>query len=105
MKASESLRINVSPTEDDDDILQNLYIVRAIVNGALKKDPELKALLASEEQYRGNVTKKEEKMLIDPLRTMAVISQTQGSKAWEGLLTDGTSSSLLGPSILIVFSV
>ena len=105
VRASKYLRRNILPDDDDDEILQNLYQIRAIVKQALEEDPELKDHLASEEEYRGNVTKKGEKMFIDSLRTMAANSVTQGIKAWKGLLTDGTSSSLLGPSILIVFSV
>ena len=103
--AVDDLILTIHPSHNDKTIKRKLKTVWAIVNGALEEDPELKDHLASEEEYRGNVTKKGEKMFIDSLRTMATNSVTQGIKAWKGLLTDGTSSSLLGPSILIVFSV
>ena len=103
--AADELSYFIRPGHDDNKMKRKLKIVWAIVNGALEEDPELKDHLASAEEYRGNVTKKGEKMFTDSLRTMAANSDTQGSKAWEGLLTDGTLSSLLGPSILIVFSV
>jgi hypothetical protein len=74
------------------------------VHDALEQDPELKQQLASRDEFRANVTKKGEKNFIDSLRAMAANSETQESKAWEGLFTDGTLF-YFGPSILIVYSV
>jgi hypothetical protein len=103
-KAHKTLRKIISPKDDDDEIRDSLRIVRMIVNGVLEQDPELKELVASEEKYYDNVTRRGEKIFIDSLRAMAANSETQGSEAWEGLFTDGTLF-YFGPSILIVYSV
>ena len=103
-KASKSLRKNISPKDDDDEILDALNHVWIGVKGALAQDPKLKGRLASEEEFRDNVARKGEKTFIGSLRAMAADSDTQGSKAWEVLFEDGTSFSL-APSILIEFSV
>jgi hypothetical protein len=94
-KASKSLRRIISPTDDDNEILDSINVVRTIIKDALQKDPELKKRLASEEEFRANVTKKGEKTFIDSLRAMAANSNAQGSKAWEDLFEDGTSFSLI----------
>jgi hypothetical protein len=101
---SKSLRKIISPNDDDNEILQTLNAVWFLVQSALKQDPELKGHLASEEEYRANVTREGEKMFIDSLRAMAANSDTQGNKAWKELFQNGTLFSL-GPSILILFSV
>jgi hypothetical protein len=103
-KASKSLRKNVSPDDDDSEILDNLNVVWLKVHEALELDPGLKEDLASEEEYRANVTREGEKNFIDSLRAMAANSDTQGNKAWKELFQNGTLFSL-GPSILILFSV
>ena len=103
-KATKSLRRCIYPKDDDNEILNVLNVVRTIVQDALKQDPELKEHLASEVEFFANVKRKGEKIFIDSLRAMAANSDTQGSKAWEGLFNDGTSFSL-SPSIPIVFSV
>jgi hypothetical protein len=102
--ACKYLRRNVLKDDDDDDILDALEVVHMVVNDALEQDPKLKDRLASEEEFRDNVTRKGEKNFIDSLRAMAANSDTQGSKAWHELFEDGTSFSL-DPSILIEFSV
>ena len=106
-KASKYLRRIKFPKEEDDDdeiLDDSLSLVWVLVKGALETDSELKEHLASEEEYFANVKRKGEKIFIDSLRAMAANSDTQGSKAWEGLFNDGTSFSL-SPSIPIVFSV
>jgi hypothetical protein len=103
-KVSKSLRRNIYPKDDENEILKVLNVVRTIVQDALKQDPELKEHLASEVEFFANVKRKGEKIFIDSLRAMAANSDTQGSKAWGGLFNDGTSFSL-SLSILIVFSV
>jgi hypothetical protein len=100
-KVSKSLRKNISP--DDDEILDALNYVWFGVKGALEQDPKLKEYLASEKEFRDNVTRKGEKNFIDSLRAMVTNSDTQGSKAWADLFEDGTSFSF-GRSILIEFS-
>ena len=99
-KASKSLRKNISPKDNDDDILDNLTVVWWLVKGALEQDPKLKECLASEEEFCDNVTRKGEKTFINSLKAMAANSDTQGSKAWDNLFEDGTSFSC-GPNILI----
>jgi hypothetical protein len=99
-KAFKFLKRNISPEDDDDDILDYVWTG---VKGALKQDPKLKEYLASEKEFRDNVTRKGEKNFIDSLRAMATNSDTQGSKAWADLFEDGTSFSF-GRSILIEFS-
>jgi hypothetical protein len=103
-KAHKSLRKIISPKDDDDEIRDSLGHVYISVKTALQQDPKLKELVASEEKYYDNVTRRGEKNFIDSLRAMAANSETQGSKAWEGLFTDGTLF-YFGPSILIVYSV
>ncbi len=103
-KASKLLRKNISPKDDDDEITDALIYVWFGVKDTLKQDPKLKKYLASEEEFRDNVTRKGEKNFIDSLRAMAANSDTQGSEAWEDLFEDGTSFPL-GPSILTEFSV
>jgi hypothetical protein len=103
-KACKSLRRLIFKDDDDDEILGALEHVWIGVKGALEQDPKLKERLASEEEFRDNVTMKGEKSFIDSLRAMAANSDTQGSKAWHKLFEDGTSFSL-DPSILIEFSV
>ena len=103
-KVAKSLRKNILPTDDDDEIRDSLKYVWVNVQDALENDPELKKCLAGKEEFYANVTKKGEKKFIDSLRTMAANSDTQGSKAWEDLFEDGTSFAL-GPSILILFFV
>ena len=94
-KASKSLRRIVCKDDDDDEIMNSLDIVQTIVQGALKGNPKQIEHLASNEEFRDNVTKKGEKYFIDSLRAMATNSETQGSKAWEDLFEDGTSFSSL----------
>ena len=101
-KACKYLKKHVSSDEDDDEILDALKYVYLDVHDALKLDPELD--LASEEDFRANVTRKGEKMFIGSLRAMATNSVKQGSIAWEDLFQDGKSFSF-GPGILIVSSV
>ena len=103
-KAAKSLRRIIYPKDDDDEIRNSLKHVWTNVHDTLEQDPELKMHLASRDVFRTNVTRKGEKNFIDSLRAMATNSDSQGSKAWESLFTDGTSFSLC-PSILIVFSV
>jgi hypothetical protein len=102
-KVSKYLRQIIFP-KGDDEILDVLQVVRTLVKGALEQDPKLKEHLASEEEFRENVTRKGERKFIDSLRA-AANSDGQGSlsKAWEDLLQDGTFFSL-GPSVLILFS-
>jgi hypothetical protein len=95
-KASKSLRKNISPEDDDDEILNDLIVVWTRVQEALEQDPNLKKYLASKEKFRDNVTRKGEKKFIDSLRAMAANSDTQGSKAWEDLFEDGRYIVLFG---------
>jgi hypothetical protein len=95
-----SLRRIITPTDDDDEILDFLFYVWFDVQKVLEQDPELKKNLASEEEFRDNVTRKGEKNFIDSLRAMAANSDTQGSKAWDDLFEDGTSF-YLGLSLII----
>jgi len=103
-KASKLLRKNISPKDGDDEITDALIYVWFGVKDTLKQDPKLKKYLASEEEFRDNVTRKGEKNFLDSLRAMAANSDTQGSEAWDNLFEDGTLFPL-GPSILIEFSV
>jgi hypothetical protein len=103
-EATDSLRRNIFPKDDDKRILSALNHVWIGVKGALEQDPKLKKIMASEKEFRDNVTRKGEKNFIDSLRAMATNSDTQGSKAWADLFEDGTSFSF-GRSILIEFSL
>ena len=103
-EATDSLRRIIHPKDDDERIRNSLKHVWTNVHDALEQDPELGMHLASRDVFRTNVTRKGEKNFIDSLRVMATNSDSQGSKAWESLFSDGTSFSL-GPSILIVFSI
>jgi hypothetical protein len=108
-EASKSLRRNIFPKDDDDDEILNslsLYVIWTIVKHTLEQDPKLKEHLASEEEFRKNVTRKGVKRFIDSLRAMTANSNSdaQGSKAWEDLFQDGTSFSLRS-IILILLSV
>ena len=87
------LRRNLSPQRDSDEyILEILDCIWAIVKGLLKQDPKMEERLASEEEFRENVTRRGEKKFIDLLRAMAANSDTQGNKALDDLFEDGSTS-------------
>ena len=102
-EASKLFRKIISPDEDDGEILNVLKAVWIGVQETLEQDPKLKKYLASREEFRDSIRRKEEKKFIDSLRAMAANSNTQGAKAWDDLFEDGTSFSL-SPNILIEFS-
>src|SRR6267154_3671788 len=60
-KASKFLRRNISPDDDDDEILNALISVWANVQNALEQDPKVKECLASKDEFRDSVRKKGEK--------------------------------------------
>ena len=102
--ASHCISRFLSPTLDDETMVDFLPGVWIKTNDVLAMDPDLKIRLASREEFHANVARKGQKTFFDSLRAMAGNYDTQGSKAWENLFEDGTSSSL-GPSVLISFSV
>ena len=91
-KACQSLAKVIRPEEDDDQIQESLYIVRAIVQCVLEQDPDLKDHLADECEFLDNIKKRlgGEQDFIKSLRGMAK------DNSWECLIEDGTSFSSFG---------
>jgi hypothetical protein len=94
-EAINSIQKYISSKDDDERIRNSLKYVWVDVQDALEQDPELRIHLANKNEFRANVEREGEKNFIDSLRAMAANSDSQGSKAWESLFTDGTSFSLV----------
>jgi hypothetical protein len=73
-------------TDDDDDcVLESLDYVFFSVRNALQEDPNRKARLANEDQFKENVNKAGEQQFINLLKDIAK------KKSWRDLLQNGTS--------------
>jgi hypothetical protein len=75
----------IRPDDDDDWIRQSLGYVFLALRDALQEDPNRKARLASEDQFKENVKKKDEQQFINLLRDIAK------KESWRDLLQNGTS--------------
>jgi hypothetical protein len=84
-KMCKQVERSIRPEDDDDWIRQSLGLVFAAVRNALAEDPNRKACLASEDQFKKNVKKKDEQQFINLLRDIAK------KESWRDLLQNGTS--------------
>jgi hypothetical protein len=76
---------HIIKTGDDARIRRSLGHVWFTVRRALQEDPNLKARLASEDQFKENVKQNDEQQFIDLLRDIAK------KQSWRDLLQNGTS--------------
>ena len=81
----EGLEHLIRPGDDDAWIRRFLVNVFVTVRDALQEDPNLKARLANEDQFKENVKKKDEQQFINLLRDIA------RKESWRDLLQNGTS--------------
>ncbi len=79
------LERTIRPDDDDHWIRRSLGNVWFTVRNALEEDPNLKARLASEDQFKENVKKNDEQQFINLLRDIAK------KESWRDLLQNGTS--------------
>ena len=93
-KASRSLRKQILPNEDDEEIWDSIGLIRTAIHEALEQDAGLKERLADKDEFLNNVKSKGKKKFIDSLRAMAK-KETQDD-AWYELFEDGTLFAFLG---------
>ncbi len=84
-KMCKHLERHIRTDDNDDWIRQSLGHVFVAVRNALAEDPNRKARLASEDQFKENVKKEGEQQFINLLRDIAK------KESWRDLLQNGTS--------------